>query len=941
MEKAASMPIEKVFDDLQTTQEGLSSQEAKLRLKKYGYNKLTERRQLPFIHKFIKHLRDLFGVLLIVAAILSFISSPTDPSLGLIILAVVFVNIFVSIFQESRAEKAMATLKNWMPEYAKVFRDGELKKISVAEIVPGDILYLEEGDRVPADARLVEAFDLWTNNVPLTGESEPQPRVAETTQVVEKAYLYAPNLVFMSTSVAKGQGKAVAYATGMGTQFGRIASLTQTIKEEDSPLQKEIALTAKYDFIIAMIVGIAFFSVFLLLGPLTVERTQMAFLFMIGVMVCCVPEGLQVTVSSALAINVLKMVRQNVLVKRLSAVQTLGSVTVICTDKTGTITKGEMTVNKLWVKNRVIEITGLGYNPVGDFVLNGQPVQAGETQSLERLLEISALCNGAKIDPPSDRNRNWSVIGDPTDGALLVAALKYGINLEELREEKPSIDILPFSFERKKMSTVHAASNEIVVYTKGAPRNILDLCNRELVDGKVEFLNQERMDQIEKYIHEFGNEGLRVIAVAYKNLPISEYTLEYKDSGQVEKDLIFVGLAGMRDPPRVEVKDAVERAHQAGIKTVIITGDYGPTAQVIAQEVGIMEKNSGQVIRGSDLEELSDQAIVDEVRKGNVIFARVAPEQKLRIVTVLKKNGEIVAVTGDGANDAPSLKEADIGVAMGASGTDVAREAADIVLLNDSFASIVKAVESGRAIYENIRKFIVYVFAHNWAELIPFILYAALGIPLPLLVVQVLAIDLAIEVIPSLALSREPPEAGIMQEPPRSIKERLFTRKVLLRSVFIGVIISVGALIGCLNAWGEAGWHFGMPVPEDWQWGVQGITTSPAYLKGVTMMFAGIVVAQAGNVLACRTSKQSIFKTSLAKNKWIIWGIIAQLSILAVLIYVPLMQEVFGTVALGWMDWLYLLTLPIAVIIAEEIRKIVVRRFFTKKGEDTIKHDHI
>jgi P-type Ca2+ transporter type 2C len=939
LEKAASMPIEKVFDDLQTTQEGLSSQEAKLRLKKYGYNKLTERRQLPFIHKFIKHLRDLFGILLLIASVLSAISGSGE--LALIILAVVFVNIFVSIFQESRAEKAMTTLKNWMPEYAKVLRDGELKKISVAEIVPGDIVYLEEGDRVPADARLVEAFDLWTNNVPLTGESEPQPRVAETAEVVEKAYLYAPNLVFMSTSVAKGQGKAVVYSTGMGTQFGRIASLTQTIREEDSPLQKEIALTAKYDFIIAMIVGIAFFSVFLLLGQqLTVERTQMAFLFMIGVMVCCVPEGLQVTVSSALAINVLKMVRQNVLVKRLSAVQTLGSVTVICTDKTGTITKGEMTVNKLWVKDRIIEVSGLGYSPVGDFSINGEPLKESETQTLEKLLEISALCNGAKIDPPSDRNRNWSVIGDPTDGALLVAALKYGLNLEELHEEKPNIDLLPFSFERKRMSTVHAASNEIVVYTKGAPRNILDLCSRELVDGKVEFLTQEKTQWIETRIHEFANEGLRVIAVAYKNLPISEYTPEYKDSGQVEKDLIFVGLAGMRDPPRVEVKDAVERAHQAGIKTVIITGDYGPTAQVIAQEVGIVEKNMAQVIRGSDLEDLNDQAIVDEVRKGNVIFARVAPEQKLRIVTVLKKNGEIVAVTGDGANDAPSLKEADIGVAMGASGTDVAREAADIVLLNDSFASIVKAVESGRAIYENIRKFIVYVFAHNWAELIPFILYAALGIPLPLLVVQVLAIDLAIDVIPSLALSREPPEAGIMEEPPRSIKERLFTRKVLLRSVFIGVIIAVGALIGCLNVWASAGWHFGMPVPENWQWS-PGVTADPAYLKGVTMMFAGIVVAQAGNVLACRTSKQSIFKTSLAKNKWIIWGIIAQLSILVVLIYVPLMQDVFGTVALGWMDWLYLLTLPIAIIIAEEIRKIVVRRFFTKKGEDTIKHDHI
>lgn len=930
MEKAASKPIEDVFADLQTSPEGLSSQEAKLRLKKYGYNKLTERRQLPLIHKFIKHLKDLFGILLIFAAILAFISG--SPTLGIIILAVVFVNILVSLFQESRAEKAMATLKSWMPEYAKVVRDGELKKISVKEIVPGDIIQLEEGDRVPADARLIEAFDLWTNNVPLTGESEPQPRVVETQKTVEKAYLYSPNLVFMSTSVAKGQGKAVAYATGMGTQFGRIASLTQTIQEEDSPLQKEIAQTAKFDFVIAVAVGVGFFIASLLFLQVPPETS---FLFMIGVMVACVPEGLQVTVSSALAINVLKMVKQSVLVKRLSAVQTLGSVTVICTDKTGTITKGEMTVTKLWTMDRVIEVSGLGYMPVGDFTINGQPLHEGETKSLDKLLEIAALCNGAKVEPPNDRNKNWSVIGDPTDGALFVAALKYGQVVDELVEEKPTIDILPFSFERKRMSTIHEVDDKALVYSKGAPRNILDLCTQIYIDGKIVPITKEHEEWVEMRLHEFGTEGLRVIAMAYKELPRQEY----HKGLEVENNLIFVGLAAMRDPPRMEVKDAVQKAKQAGIKTVIITGDYGPTAEVIAKEVGIVDKEGAQVIRGIDLEDLNDQAVVDEVKKGNVIFARVSPEQKLRIVTVLKKSGQIVAVTGDGANDAPSLKEANIGVAMGASGTDVAREAADIVLLNDSFASIVKAVESGRAIYENIRKFIVYVFAHNWAELIPFILYALLGFPLPLLVVQVLAIDLAIDVIPSLALSREPPEAGIMQEPPRSIKERLFTPKVFARSLYIGVIIAIGALIGCLNVWATGGWHIGMPVPANWQAGIEGVTPDPIYLKGVTMMFAGIVVAQAGNVLACRTSKQSTFKASIGKNKWIIWGIIAQLSILAVLIYVPLMQGIFNTVNLGWTDWLYLLSLAVVVVVAEEIRKVFARHF-TKTAEDLAKHDH-
>ncbi|MGE5533023.1 MAG: cation-translocating P-type ATPase [Ignavibacteria bacterium] len=929
MEKAASLPINEVFNGLNSSENGLTSEEAKLRLKKYGYNKLSEKRQIPLINKFIRHLKDLFGILLLVAAVLSYISG--SPELALIILAVVFVNIFVSIFQESRAEKAMETLKSWMPEFAKVIRDGELKKISVREIVPGDVVLLEEGDRVPADARLMEAFDLFTNNVPLTGESEPQPRVAEPAKVVEKAYMYSPNLVFMSTSVAKGQGKAVVYSTGMNTQFGKIASLTQTIKEEESPLQKEIALTAKYDFIIAVIVGTAFFIASYLFLKVPVETS---ILFMIGVMVCCVPEGLQVTVSSALAINVLKMVKQNVIVKRLSAVQTLGSVTVICTDKTGTLTKGEMTVNKLWVYDVSVDVSGLGYKPEGVFTVNGQPLIAEQARPVEKLLEIAALCNGAKVDPPSDKNRSWSVIGDPTDGALLVAALKSSVNIQDALSQKPIEDILPFSFERKRMSTIHVVKNEVYVYTKGAPRNILDLCTKVLVDGKVEDINQENLMVIESRIHEFANQGLRLIAVAYKKVLSGEYKKE-----EAEKDLVFVGLAAMRDPPRAEVKDAVLKAQQAGVKIVIITGDYGPTAEAIAKEVGIVAKDCCQVIRGVDLDDLNDQAIIKEVRQGNVVFARVAPEQKLRIVKVLKNSGEIVAVTGDGANDAPSLKEADIGVAMGASGTDVAREAADIVLLDDSFASIVKAVESGRAIYENIRKFIVYVFSHNWAELIPFVLYAALGIPLPLLVVQVLAIDLAIDVIPSLALSRELPEAGIMQEPPRSIKERLFTRRVLIRSVFIGVIIAIGAMIGCLNAWAAGGWHIGMPVPADWVFGAKGITPNPLYLKGVTMMFAGIVVAQAGNVLACRTSKQSIFRTSLKTNKWIVAGILAQLSILAFLVYVPLMQHIFGTVALGLTDWLFLISLALVVIFAEEIRKFFSRRL-GKKVEDLSKHDH-
>jgi len=902
-----SLYAKEVFEALETSPKGLNSEEAERRLTKYGLNALVEKKRTPIAYKFLAHLKDLFSILLLFASLLSVFSGMWQ--LSLIILMVVLVNTVFSLFQEWRAEKAMEILRNWMPEYAKVIRNGELQKILVKKLVPGDVIFLEEGDRVPADARLFEAFGLWTNNVPLTGESEPQPRSDKPTKVTNGSYLDSPNLVFMSTSVAKGQGRAVVYATGMDTKFGQIANLTQEIREEQSPLQKEIAYTARYDFILAVTVGCIFFLASLIWLHLDFYTSVF---FMIGVMVACVPEGLQVTVSSALAISVLKMIKENALIKRLSAVQTLGSVTVICTDKTGTITRGEMTVRKVLVSGRVIDVLGGGYAPIGEFTSNGKVLEKRYSENVEKLLEISALCNSSKVEPPSDKNKSWGVIGDPTDGALLVAALKYGLNVQALLMQKPIIHIAPFDSKRKRMTTIHKDSDKLFAYTKGAPRSILSICDKIVVDDKVEDLAGEHLRSVEASIREFANKGLRVIAVAYRELPKNGV---FKGKN-IEKNMVLVGLAAMKDPPRPEVKEAVKQAKQAGIKIVIITGDYGPTAQAIAEEVGIVDQGSCHIIRGVDLETMHDDVIAEKVRRGNIIFARVSPEQKLRIVRVLKKSGEVVAVTGDGANDAPSLREADIGVAMGASGTDVAREASDMVLLDDSFASIVKAVESGRTIYENIRKFIVYVFSHNWAELIPYVLYASLGIPLPLLVVQILAIDLAIDVIPSLALSREPPEPGIMQEPPRNVKERLFNAKVFLRSFYIGAIIAGGAMFGCVSAWSAGGWRLGMQLPPD------GIV----YIKGVTMTFAGIVIAQVGNVLACRTSKVSIFKTSLSSNKWIWFGIAAQVSILSFLVYVPLMQGLFGTTGLGLVDWAFLAIFACIVIFAEEIRKWFARR---------------
>ena len=932
------LSVDEILVRFNVTLKGLPQEEVEKRQKEYGPNMIRKKEGRSFTTKFLLQLRDWFSILLFFASLLSFIGGMWQ--LGAIILVIIFLNTILSLFQEFRAEKAMESLKHYIPEYTKVMREGKLQKLLVKDLVPGDLIILNEGDRVPADARLIEAFDLAVNNIPLTGESEPQQRTPYAETQTNGAYLDASNLVFMSTSIAKGQGKAIVIDTGKNTKFGQIARLTSEIQAEPSPLQKEIENLAKRDFIIALILGGIFFLISFIL--LQVDFFA-SILFFIGVMVSCVPEGLQVTVSSALAINVLKMTKQNVLIKRLSAVQTLGSVSIICTDKTGTITKGEMTVTQIYVANQLIEVTGLGSEVKGGFnIIDPQSkqtrkVKRNEIKALDELLEIGALCNEAKaelvyIPQGSEKNdnehyffkkkksegtKNYTIIGDPTDGALLVVALKYGLNLKSLQSQQPIIQKQSFDSVRRRMTTVHKSRKRVFQYTKGSPYGIMDICKQMAINDHIEPFTAESRAKIEMQYKEFARTGLRILGFAYKEIPEKE---AYEDK-ITEENMIFVGLVAMKDPPRSEVKDAILVAKQAGVKVVMITGDSGPTSQVISEEVGITEKGKTEIIRGEDLPNLGNQGIVEKVKQGNIVFARVSPEQKLQIVKALKQSDEIIAVTGDGANDAPSLKEADIGIAMGIGGTDVAREAADMILLNDNFASIVKAIRYGRGIYDNIRKFIVYVFSHNWAELIPFVLYILIGIPLPLLVIQVLAIDLFIDIIPSLALSREPPEPGIMREMPRSIKKPLFDIGVFFHSLYIGAIIATGALIGCLGTWIANGWWFGDPLAA----------TSYVYIKGTTMTFAAIVVSQIGNLLGCRTNKTSIFKSNLAKNRWIFWSILSQIGILCLLIYIPGLQPIFGTTALNSYDWVYLITLPLIIIVAEELRKAVMRYNSRKK----------
>jgi len=909
MRSVIEWSLEEVLESVKSSPAGLTSDEAAARLAEFGPNDTPQQKIHLSFRRFLSYLSDGFSVLLLFASLLLYISGTM--LVGLVILGIVILNALASVVQELRAERTMDALKGWVPESVKVFRDGRLQRIMVKDIVPGDVISLDMGDRVPADARLMEANDVWVNNIPLTGEATPQPRSADAAANHTVSYLEAPNLVFMSTSVVRGHGKGVVFATGAHTKFGEIAGLTQEIKDPPSPLETEIAAAAKIDFVLAMLLGTVLLVVALVWLHLPLH---MGILFMIGVMVSLVPEALQLTVSSALAISSLQMAQQNVLVKRLSAVQTLGSVSVICTDKTGTITKGEMTVRKLLAGNLLFDVSGLGYYIAGVFSHEGRVTTIGQYPALDRLITVGTLCNSAQVEPPKERElaKGLTIIGDGLDGALVIAAMKFGLDIHAVRHRNELLQIIPFSPERNRVTTVHKSGDKLLVCMKGTPSTVFSACTRVLaVNGALEEFTAgyaSRMDDVYKNL---AREGLRVIACAYKEL---EAEVSPSDD-DIERDLVFVGLVAMYDPPRSDVKAAIQTARQAGIAIVVMTGDSELTTETIAAEVGITNPETGRPLTGEDLRMLSDDEITARVRGGNVLFARVSPTDKFRIVKSLRQAGEVVAVTGDGANDAPSLKQANIGVAMGASGTDIAKESADLVLLDDSFASIVMAVEAGRTIYNNIRRFIVYVFSHNWAQLITFFLYILLSIPLPLLVMQVLAIDLLIDILPSLAISREAAEPGIMSERPRSVQEHLLNANVLLRSLYVGVITATGAMVLCLLTWTSGGWEWGMALDP----------LSSVYIKGTTFTFAGIVFGQIANVLSCRTDRVSMFRTSLSRNRWIVVAIIAQVVVLAAIVYVPWMQPIFGTASLNPLDWGLLLLVTVSVVIAEETRKLILR----------------
>ena len=905
---------DEVYLELSTGDNGITNESARKRLEVYGLNKLRAIKKTPLIIRFLAHFTNLLAILMWVASGLSFWAQM--PEAGWACIVVVFINAIFSFWQEFKAEKAIDALKKLIPSFTRVIRGGKEAQVATSDLVPGDIIIIEEGDNVPADARLIEAQELRVNNSAFSGESKLSHKMSEGFQDGKDfLWLEMPNLIFAGTSVASGIGKAVIIATGMSTEIGKIAYLTQTIKEDLSPLQKEVNGISKIIASISVVVGFVFFFIGLTFTKMTPAASIM---FAIGIITANVPQGLMPTLTLALSMAVLRMAKKQALIKKLSSVETLGCTNVICTDKTGTLTTNQMSVRKIWINNKVIEVSGSGYEPTGSFSLEGETItaQALEGDNLELLARTGVLCNTAKLISPSEDQKFWNIIGDPTEGAILTLAHKAGFDSEAQRQKYTLHKRFPFESVRKRMSSINKNEDgTLCVYVKGAPKEIIELSNRVILNGNVVDLTGEKKSEILKAIDEFAKEGLRILGFAYSGL--EEQNTSDITADKIEKDLIFIGATAMYDPPRPGVKEAVAICKKAGIRIAMITGDYQITALSIARQVGIISSDDPKVITGGDLSNLSDQELKNILLKKEVVFARVNPEHKLRVVNVFKDMGNIVAVTGDGVNDAPALKRADIGVAMGLRGTDVAKESAEMVLLDDNFASIVAAIEEGRAVFENIKKFITYIFAHLVPEAIPFIFYVIFKIPVPITVMQILAIDLGTETLPALALGIEKPEPGIMNLAPRPRKKGVIDKIVLFRGyIFLGLLNTVAVLSTYYFVLYQGGWRPGMQLePNDMTF------TNPLHLRATTIVFVGIVVMQIANVFACRSERYSIFKIGFFNNKLILWGIVFELVFTATLIYTPFCQKIFNTIGLGWQDWGILTVFMVAIFFLEELRK--------------------
>jgi len=923
-----SIDIDEVLQRLGATEGGLSEEEAQRRFEKFGPNELRKEKGKSPWSIFFDQFKDFLIILLLGATFVSLLIGEVLDAAA--IMAIVIISAFLGFLQEYRAEKALEALKKMAALEALVIRGGRERRILAKELVPGDIILIHAGDKVPADARLIEEFNLKVDEAPLTGESVPVNKEVIVLPS-ETALADRKNMLYAGTIVTYGRGKAVVVATGMETEFGKIAQMIQLVEEETTPLERRMAEIGRW-------LGIGSLAVVAVVSALGIFRGHELlemFLWGVSLAVAAVPEALPAVVTGALAIGVQRMAKRNAIVRKLPAVETLGCTTFICSDKTGTLTKNEMTVRRIWLDGDTIEVTGVGYEPKGEFVVasdKGQGARGNLPSSLNPysheglrlLLRTALLCNDAHLEQESEA---WTIIGDPTEGALVVAAAKAGLDKKELDTLYPRIAEVPFTSERKRMSTIHATPDGTkMVCAKGAPEIVLARCNRIWRDGRIVELSEAERNEILRANEEMAADALRVLGIAYKEFPpdASDFGDDQLARGistafeaplgraswsedVVERDLVFLGLMAMIDPPRDEVRDALRLCEQAGVKVAMVTGDHKLTAVAIAKELGML-KEGGLTLTGLELDRLSDEEF-DRIVEDVAVYARVSPEHKMRIVEALKRKGHIVAMTGDGVNDAPALKRADMGVAMGITGTEVTKEASDMVLADDNFATIVAAIEEGRSIYDNIKKYLSYLLSCNVGEILIMFVASLMGLPLPLVTLQILWVNLTTDGLPAIALGVDPPEPDIMNRPPRDPEESVFTLPVKLLIAVISILMTIGTVP-----------VFASFVPKE------------GLVKAQTMAFTMVTMVEMFNAFNCRSERHSIFKVGPFANRWLVLAVLSSILLQAAVIYIPFLQSIFGTAALNLADWLLITLISSSALIVVEAIKWLVPKLRGKRG---------
>jgi Ca2+-transporting ATPase len=875
-----SKTIENVLEELQTNPLGLTEEEAKQHLEKYGPNELIEAKRATSVQIFLNQFKDIFVIMLLIATVISAVLGEVTDAVT--IAAIVVLNSIVGFVQEYRSEKAMEAMRKLTAPKARLMRNGKEMMVSAKEVVPGDIVLLEAGDRVPADCRLIEVVELRTDEAVLTGESTQVDKRVDPTKE-DAPVADRKDMVFTATHVTYGRGKAVVTSTGMKTEFGKIAEMVQAVEEEETPLKLKLEDFAKKLGIIIMVACAAIF-ILEVLDPARPGTLIENFITAVALAVSAVPEGLPAVVTISLALGARELAKRNAIIRRLSSAETLGATTVICSDKTGTLTKGEMTVREIFTNDKTIEITGVGYEAKGNFLIDNKPIDPKEDANLNLLLGASAVCTNASYD-------GQKVLGDTTEGALIVLAEKAGIAKAELEKKYPRVHEIPFTSERKRMTTVHRMpEGKLMVFMKGAPETILDRCAQVFRNGEAKKLTQREKQKILQTNEQMASAALRVLGVAFKELTgiqiedFRELSEETEIHERSESDLTFIGLIGMIDPPREEAKEANKMCQQAGIKTIMITGDHRLTAVAVAKEIGIIRSNpEDRTLTGTELDALGDEEfekIVEEVR----VYARVSPEHKLRIVKALKKKGEIVAMTGDGVNDAPALKQADIGVAMGITGTDVTKEAADMVLADDNFATIVSAVEGGRGVYDNIRKFSFFLIRCNFDELVVIGSFALLGLQLPLSAPMILWINLITDGAPAVALSKDPLSDDIMKRPPRNPKEGiLHGRLASILATFVTQFVGTALLFY-----------------------VAYYILHESLEEARTLAFMQATFQELVIVWNCRSETKNAFKVGFTSNKYLLFAVVFSVAATALLPYTGVLFgfPVFDTGPMTLSDWL-------------------------------------